>query len=164
MRGFETVIVTWTMLAALVLASAPSEWRPAASMQPHRELVAAVETITERSILGDDAEPLIDALPSHLADTAAGRQKIEVRVESGCQELRRRLGLVVDWEVAEVLTDQDGRVKVRVRFYRDLPGAAVKRPFRGVSFIFRPMGHRMSLVWVGYWDPKTGTWDVIAGS
>jgi len=152
------------MLAVALSAGGLCQWQPAPLRHPHGELIQTVETITSRSILDHDLEPLVAALPQHLVNTADERRRIEARAEAGLDELRRRLGPVADWEVAEVLTDEAGRVKVRVRFYRDRAGTAAKRPYRGVSFIFQSVGRRPSLVWVGFWDPETGSWDVIGDS
>ena len=41
------------------------------------------------------------------------------------------------------------------------PEPGSKRYFRGLTFIFSPRNRRFCLTYMAFWDPVTGTWNVL---
>ena len=149
-------------LAAFTLSPGPAwGWEPSPGGETHLHLVGLAREITQRSILDGDSEPLLEALPDDLIDSARKRERWRDRLGRAREELLERLGPFHEWEMAEVLTDERGQFKVRVRFYRAPGEPGSKRFFRGVSFIFSPRGRRFCLTYMASWDPVTGTWNVL---
>lgn len=154
--------MVWTVLVLVWLAApAAAAWEPArdaAAEQTER----LARWIVERSVLGNDLEPLLQSLPSWFTGSARKTEKTRRRLAERRQLLLARLGGVRDWSTAEVLQDPRGFVKVKVRFYETPPGRGGKRPFRGLSFLFVRDDGRWTVQWVGFWDPESGSWNVLS--
>jgi len=147
----------------LLTAEVAAEWEPSQGGRSHDEVVRISQTITDRSVLHDDLRPLLEALPSHLTRTRQQAASTRSRLLEARRELVERLGRVHETELGEVLVDERGRYKVRVRFYEGRRGAGPKRPFRSLSYLYARCAQRWCLLWVGFWDPRTGTWNVLEG-
>ena len=154
---------TLTVLLALVEASEVPFWRPAQGGRDEARVEEQARIITRESILGDNPQPLLDALPSWFARSQGGDRGLRQRLAERRRELGRRLGKVYDWEVAEVLRDDRGRIKVKASFFASPRRPERKRPFRGISYVFSRSGGHWRLTWMGFWDPDTGSWDVLGG-
>jgi hypothetical protein len=116
------------------------------------------QQILGESLLGDDLAPLLNALPSWFKRSGGARRRLAERREL----LLERLGRVQEWRTTEVLRDERGYFKVKAQFYDTPPGAGRKRAFRGVSLLFVREGGRWSVRWMGFWDPETGSWNVLS--
>jgi hypothetical protein len=120
------------------------------------------ERIVERSLLGDDLDPLLEALPAWFTRSERRVQALRRKLAARRGLLLDRLGTVRDWETSEVLRDERGYRKVKVRLYETPPGTTGKRPFRGLSFLFVPDGDAWRVHWLGAWDPAAGSWSVLS--
>ncbi len=149
-------------LALWAAADAPA-WRPTTPGTDEARVEELARRITRESILGADLDPLMEALPSRITRSARRRSDVRERLLERRRELRRRLGTVHDWEVAEVLRDERGRIKVRISLFASPARRGHKRAFRGVSYVFAREGADWRLAWIGYWDAETGSWDVLEG-
>jgi hypothetical protein len=157
-RGAACALVALACLAPCVWG-----WEPSPGGPDHSRVEQLAREITEQSLLGDDLGPLLQALPSWVTSSAGGAERARKRLATRRLMLVERLGEVRDWRTAEVLRDEKGRFKVKVHFYEAPPEAGSKRPFRGLSFLFVRDEGRWCLTWLGFWDPETGSWDVLTG-
>jgi len=140
-------------------APAAAAWEPArGAVAEQTERLA--RRIVERSVLGDDLEPLLQSLPSWFTRSARKTEKTRRRLAERRQLLVARLGPVQDWSVTEVLQDRRGFVKVKVRLYETAGGG--KRPFRGLSLLLVPTSERWTVQWMGLWSREGGSWNVLS--
>lgn len=152
-------------VAACLLASlAPpvAAWEPAGPGEDTARVKRLAESIVARSLLGDDLDPLLEALPAWFAGSGRRAESMRRRLVSRRRLLRERLGTVRDWETSDVLSDERGYLKVKVRLYETPASASGKRPFRGLSFLFAPDGDAWRVHWLGAWDPAAGSWSVLS--
>jgi hypothetical protein len=131
-------------------------WEPSPGGAAHREVEGLGRQIIEESVLGDDLGPLLTARPREA-------ERMRQQLADRRLLLRERLGEVRDWAIAQVQRDERGRFKVTGQFFESPPLANRKRPFRSISLVFAREEGRWSLRWVGFWEIKTGTWDVLNG-
>ena len=163
-RPLRTRLAGLSALALVAFALSPEPawaWEPSAGGETHAHLLGLAREITQRSILDGDSEPLLQALRDDLIDSARKRDRWRDRLSRAREELLERLGQFHEWEMAEVLRDDRGRFKVRVRFYRAPAEPGSKRYFRGVTFIFSPRDRHFCLTYMAFWDPVSGTWNVL---
>jgi hypothetical protein len=120
------------------------------------------ERIVERSLIGDDLEPLLEALPAWFTGSERRADSTRRRLASRRRLLLERLGTVRDWETSDVLSDERGYRKVKIRVYETRAGRPGKRPFRGLSFLFVPADDGWRVHWLGAWDPTSGSWSVLS--
>jgi hypothetical protein len=147
-----------TAVFALVwLACGAWDWEPSPGGEAHAQVERLAQQIISESLLGDDLGPLLDALPSWFGRSGARRRLAERR-----ELLLERLGRVDEWRTSEVLRDERGYFKVRAQFFDTPAGTRGKRPFRGLSILFARGGRRWEVRWIGLWDPRAGTWNVLS--